>query len=355
MSTQTNQTNTKKNYIHKNCFSSGNLFLDKIIGGYSVGSTVLIKEDNYSYLYFALLKYFLGEGMVKNHQNFILYSNKIQAENLVESIPYKSTQVESLLNAKKINDCKENEMKIAWRYENIKYSNLVEDIAKSSEYIFDISRPIQENLKKKVISVNIEEDSQELPLISKLKKINQSLVAQLQEYLISQSNNDEENIAHVRVVIPSLFNEEDTQYLEEYEKSSNIAKIKSQLMALKNIARSINGVILLTINPSISLELENLFNYFIDYVLNIKGFTLEDDNLEDYNGLLTICKIPRINALKMIMHNIDTDIYGLILEKRKLVIEQVDIGIEIDRNTKVKEKDVKGHGNTDNQPVKIDY
>ena len=38
--------------------------------------------------------------------------------------------------------------------------------------------------------------------------------------------------------------------------------------------------------------------------------------------------------------DLETDTYGLIVEKRKIIIEKIDIGLEIDRNTKVKEKDL---------------
>ena len=38
--------------------------------------------------------------------------------------------------------------------------------------------------------------------------------------------------------------------------------------------------------------------------------------------------------------DLETDTYGLIVEKRKIIIEKIDIGLEIVRNTKVKEKDL---------------
>ena len=375
-----NSNNLKKTYIHKNCFSSGNLFMDKLVGGYSIGSTVLLIEDNYSKLYKEFLKYFIGEGMVKNHQNFIFHTNSIYVNELTKNIPYKSTQVESLLNAKKVNEnnnSSNNEaIKIAWRYENIKYSNLIDDIAKTSDYIFDISRPIQDKYKKEIIEVNLDNintnNNNKNKLVKKLENLNKEIVNKVQDFLnknyVNQENNNEEDkeneentdIKYVRLVIPSLINEEDLFDFDMNVLSSNdfeelLNNIKTNLMVLKNIARSTNGVVFVTvsgnlkdINSSVKETFNNrtakildLFMFFFDYVFSLKSFTLDENKIEDYNGLMYINKIPRISALKMVMHNIEADIYGLLLEKRKLIIEPVDIGIEIDRNTKVKEKDVK--------------
>ena len=327
----------KKNYVHKNCFSSGNLFLDKIIGGFSIGSSVVIYEDTNSKIYTNFIKYFMGEGVVKDQQNIILHSDDTLCDYLINNIPYKSTQVESLLNAKTVSDLKNEEMKIAWRYENIKYSNLLEDVIKSSEYIFDISRPIQDTYKdkKKTISCNLGEDT----FLKKLESLNKKLIKIAQENLFIENQGNEENenapIKYLRIILPNLYDSEEINV----DKDFNL--IKQQLMAFKNIVRSLNTVALITINHlNLNNKINSLFKYIFDYVLTIKGFIMEDDRLEDYDGILSINKIPRINSLKMNFHNIEADTFGIIVEKRKIIIEQVDIGLEIDRNTKVKEKDV---------------
>ncbi len=345
--------NIKKNFIPKNFFSSGNLFFDKIVGGLSVGSSVLIYEDNFSKIYKSLIHYFLGEAVVKDQQILIFHCDNNLCSSIIESVPYKSTQVESLLNAKKINEINSEEMKIAWRYENIKYSNLLEDIVKSSDYIFDLSRPIQENLKKNIISLNIEEKANDLKsnscmFIKKLIVLNEYLTKYAQEYLyISNSNDEESNIPvkYLRVICPGLFDNDDFTMSNQ-----NLFELKQQLMVLKNIYRSLNAVVMITINPlNVNNKLDAIFKYYFDYVFSIRGFIMDDEKIGDYDGIFSIKKIPRLNALKMNGHNIEADNYGIIQEKRKMIIEQIDIGVEIDRNTKVKEKDV-----TKDKKVKID-
>lgn len=328
----------KKSFIHKNCYSSGNLFLDKILGGFSVGSTVMLTEDSFSKIYQHFLSYFMAEGMVKDEQNFVFHTCEKELNKLLDSLPYKSSQVESLLNAKKINDLQNEEMKIAWRYENIKYSNLLEDVAKSSDYIFDLSRPMQFNFRKQLVTCNIGSDE---GLVGKLKNLNKFLIRLAQEYLSTPESkrvdeNGEEESKSIRIIVPSIVDSSDNTNLDD----QSIKEIKKQLMILKNVTRSLNGVVLLTFNSLIldsSKQLKNIFSFYLDYVLGINGFAMSNDRIEEYDGLLRISKIPRINSLRSLSHNLEADTFGIIVEKRKVIIEQVDIGVEIDRNTKVKD------------------
>lgn len=380
----------KKSYIHKNCLSTGNLFFDKIVGGFSLGTTVLLMQDSYSKMHTTFLRYFLAEGMVKNNKNIILHTNDLQTNSLVEKIPYKSTQVESLLNAKKISDVKNDEMKIAWRYESIQYSNIIEDIVQSAEYIFDISRPIQEEYRKNLEFVNVNKrfsknnDNEEInnknklcldSFTDKFDKVIKGITSLVQDHMsvmdnlqAEMENKEEEEVnnnsntaitttneakkenekekfnerCRVRIVVPDFFSFEDIQNMSSGNNiKETIMKLKARFMALKNIARATNGVIFLTANTmDLPENVKELMYYYFDYVFKINGFTLTNDKIEDYEGIFKIEKIPRISALKMPMHSIESDTYGLIMEKRKLIIEQVDIGVEIDRNTKVKEKDI---------------
>ena len=136
-------------------------------------------------------------------------------------------------------------------------------------------------------------------------------------------------------MIPNLF-----QYIQNSEIKIN--EIEIFLNILKNISRSINGHILITINRQIlnSKIVKNL-EYFSDYVLSIRSLLMVDnkDKVGNYDGILYIEKRPMINSLKPI--DIETDMFGILKDKRKIIIEKVDIGVEIDRNTKVKESDLK--------------
>ena len=64
----------------------------------------------------------------------------------------------------------------------------------------------------------------------------------------------------------------------------------------------------------------------------------EKEKVSNYDAIFHIEKMNWINNIKPL--DIETNIYGIIKDKRKVIIEKIDIGVEIDRNTKVKESDL---------------
>jgi hypothetical protein len=347
---------------NKNQLSTGNLFLDKLISGVSLGTIILLIEDDPSSIYESLLKYFIAEGIIKKQKIFYYYNNENSNQNIIEALPYKSTQVESIINAKRVNETKSNEMRIAWRYENIKYSTMLEDIVKSSEYVFDLSRQLQETylidknkslIKKNFIGEKVimnddnnnvndneknqnknENDYQQNP-IDYLRELTQGIIKDYQSFT---EDIEEDEIRICRFVAPNLFLN-DSNANKDFHTEEFITKFKVQLNCLKNVIRSTNGILFVTLNKDfVSNEIYKLLFYFSDYVFTLKSFTMDPQKMEDYDGLFYINKLPRVCNMKTI--ELETDTYGVIVEKRKLVIEKIDIGLEIDRNTKVKEKDL---------------
>jgi hypothetical protein len=328
-------TNTNTSLKNKNHLSSGNLFLDKIIGGISLGTIVLLNEDDPSNMYEHLIKYFIAEGIINENKIFLYYSDEKTATDIIQNLPYKSVQVDSILNAKRVMDSKTSDIKIAWRYENIQYSNLLEDIAKSSEYIFDLSRQLQDiyliDKNKDIIK-----QTQITPSFpDNLNEINTNIIKDYQNFT---STLGEDEIKFCRIVIPNLFSNDYNVSKKNIDKKI-LNELKIKLTIIKNLARSINGIVYLTVNKNfLNKDVYNLLNYFSDYVFSLKSFTLDPEKLQDYDGLLYINKLPRLTTLKTTL--METDTYGVIMEKRKMIIEKIDIGVEVDRNTKVKEKDI---------------
>ena len=64
----------------------------------------------------------------------------------------------------------------------------------------------------------------------------------------------------------------------------------------------------------------------------------DKEKVSNYDAIFHIEKANSINNIKPL--DIETNIYGIIKDKRKVVIEKIDVGVEIDRNTKVKECDL---------------
>ena len=323
--------------INKQILSTGNPFLDKIFnGGFQLGSIILLLEDTPSKLYQHFLRYNLAEGIISGDRILFYYGNKSTFDEVYNNLPYKSTQVENILNSQpmKIAEAKEDDknLKIAWRYENINYTNLIGELSKSLKYIFDLNRPLQDNLKmsiKKEIVITKQIDYNKkkdiLPFINEI-------IDDFQNFSYEENNTEE--IIYNRIYL--------TNFLEFVDnKKINFNEIYKALTALKSMARSLNGFVFITVNPIfLDKKIFNLLQYISDYVLNIKSLLMlpDKDKVSNYDAIFHIDKFNWINNIKPI--DIETNIYGIIKDKRKVIIEKIDVGVEIDRNTKVKHCDL---------------
>ena len=324
--------------INKQILSSGNPFLDKIFnGGFQLGSIILLLEDSPTKLYYQFLKYGIAEGIISGDRIMFYYGNKSTFEEVYNNLPYKSSQVENILNSQpvKVTDANEDNINShkAWRYENINYTNLIGELSKSLKYIFDLNRPLQDNLKlsiKKELIVTKHIDffkkNEILPFINE--------IVDDFENLSQEEKNNTEEIIYNRIYI--------TNFLEFADmKKINYTEIYKSLTALKNLARSLNGFIFITVNKELlDNKIFNLLQYISDYVLKIKPLLMVPDKekVSNYDAIFHIDKFNWINNIKPL--DIETNIYGIIKDKRKVIIEKIDIGVEIDRNTKVKQSDL---------------
>ena len=324
--------------INKQILSSGNPFLDKIFnGGFQLGSIILLLEDSPTKLYYQFLKYGIAEGIISGDRIMFYYGNKSTFEEVYNNLPYKSSQVENILNSQpvKVTDANEDNINShkAWRYENINYTNLIGELSKSLKYIFDLNRPLQDNLKlsiKKELIVTKHIDffkkNEILPFINE--------IVDDFENLSQEEKNNTEEIIYNRIYI--------TNFLEFANmKKINYTEIYKSLTALKNLARSLNGFVFITLNKELlDNKIFNLLQYISDYVLKIKPLLMipDKEKVSNYDAIFHIDKFNWINNIKPL--DIETNIYGIIKDKRKVIIEKIDIGVEIDRNTKVKQSDL---------------
>ena len=324
--------------INKQILSSGNPFLDKIFnGGFQLGSIILLLEDSPTKLYYQFLKYGIAEGIISGDRIMFYYGNKSTFEEVYNNLPYKSSQVENILNSQpvKVTDANEDNINShkAWRYENINYTNLIGELSKSLKYIFDLNRPLQDNLKlsiKKELIVTKHIDffkkNEILPFINE--------IVDDFENLSQEEKNNTEEIIYNRIYITNFLEFADMEKI-------NYTEIYKALTALKNLARSLNGFVFITLNKELlDNKIYNLLQYISDYVLKIKPLLMVPDKekVSNYDAIFHIDKFNWINNIKPL--DIETNIYGIIKDKRKVIIEKIDIGVEIDRNTKVKQSDL---------------
>ena len=324
--------------INKQILSSGNPFLDKIFnGGFQLGSIILLLEDSPTKLYYQFLKYGIAEGIISGDRIMFYYGNTSTFKEVYNNLPYKSSQVENILNSQpvKVTDANEDNINShkAWRYENINYTNLIGELSKSLKYIFDLNRPLQDNLKlsiKKELIVTKHIDffkkNEILPFINE--------IVDDFENLSQEEKNNTEEIIYNRIYITNFLEFADMEKI-------NYTEIYKSLTALKNLARSLNGFVFITVNKELlDNKIFNLLQYISDYVLKIKPLLMVPDKekVSNYDAIFHIDKFNWINNIKPL--DIETNIYGIIKDKRKVIIEKIDIGVEIDRNTKVKQSDL---------------
>ena len=340
--------------LNKQFLSSGNPFLDKIFnGGFQLGSIVLLLEDIPTKLYYQFLKYNIAEGVISDDKILFYYGNQNTYDEVYNNLPYKSSQVENILNSQqiKINEQKDkqndNSLKIAWRYENINYTNLIGDLSKSLKYIFDLSRPLQENFKNTAIN----KGNIICKYIDFFKQV--EIFPFINDIINDFQNITEENskINYYRLIISNFFDFYN-------EKKCNYNEIYIALNALKSMARSLNGYICITINKElINSKIFNILQNISDYILRIRPLLMVDEKekVSNYDAIFHIEKANWINNIKPL--DIETNIYGIIKDKRKVIIEKIDVGVEIDRNTKVKECDlVKTNiNNINNNSKELDF
>jgi hypothetical protein len=265
------------------------------------------------------------------------YGNTSTFEEVYNNLPYKSSQVENILNSQpvKVTDANEDNINShkAWRYENINYINLIGELSKSLKYIFDLNRPLQDNLKlsiKKELIVTKHIDffkkNEILPFINE--------IVDDFENLSQEEKNNTEEIIYNRIYITNFLEFADMEKI-------NYTGIYKSLTALKNLARSLNGFVFITLNKELlDNKIFNLLQYISDYVLKIKPLLMipDKEKVSNYDAIFHIDKFNWINNIKPL--DIETNIYGIIKDKRKVIIEKIDIGVEIDRNTKVKQSDL---------------
>ena len=343
--------------LNKQFLSSGNPFLDKIFnGGFQLGSIVLLLEDIPTKLYYNFLKYNIAEGIISGDKILFYYGNKNTYEEVYNNLPYKSTQVENILNSQqvKVNDQKEkqndNSLKIAWRYENINYTNLIGDLTKSLKYIFDLSRPLQDNFKNSSINKgNIITKHIDFFKLFEILPVVNDIINNFQNFNLEETDGSN-NINYSRIIISNFFEFYD-------EKKINYNEIYIALNALKSMARSLNGYVFITVNKELlNAKIFNLLQYISDYVLRIRPLLMVDEKekVSNYDAIFHIEKFNWINNIKPL--DIETNIYGLIKDKRKVIIEKIDVGVEIDRSTKVKESDLaKTSINSNSNSTDLDF
>ncbi|GAB0090174.1 Putative elongator complex protein 4 [Sergentomyia squamirostris] len=293
--------------------STGNTSLDHILGGgLPLGSILLIEEDKYTSYAKVLSRYFLSEGVYRNHSIF-LATKEDSPEDFIRKLP---GAVEESVEKSSVK-CDE-EMRIAWRYNDLPKVSLEQGSKK--DYHFDLSKVISEEDTKScdITTWNMDGD---------FSSLQDALTEKMAQKCFKLTDDENEQKKLLRICINSLgsplwwcpdnFHE----------------KLLTFLTLLKSITRNSCAVCLLTI-PShlfhcLKADLLVRVRNLVDYVVEIESFSGAETNVmyKEYHGLLHIHRIAAFGTLAP--SRPETFDLAFKLRRKKFVVEKLHLPPDI--------------------------
>ncbi|XP_065260021.1 elongator complex protein 4 [Emys orbicularis] len=136
--------------------SSGLPSLDCVLGGgLAVGTLLLIEEDKYGIYSNLLFKYFLAEGIVCGHNLFVASAKEDPAD-ILKELPaplfddVHKNQVDEKETAIKSKQESQESLKIAWRYQNLPKMEVSPAASARFGHYYDVSKTVSPELLKSI-------------------------------------------------------------------------------------------------------------------------------------------------------------------------------------------------------------
>ncbi|XP_015595052.1 elongator complex protein 4 [Cephus cinctus] len=318
--------------------STGIPSLDHVIGGgLPVGSILLIEEDTYNSYAKIMLKYFMAEGIVSSH-SLLIASRDTKPTQLLAELP--AVAVSSSTKSK--TQATDEQMKIAWRYQNMK----IVDASPTGGQVFGRFY----DLTKTMDSADIEhadiikwdgndlkckaESFENNAYVDLLKTVQETL--KHGQFLVSD-NPEKRKI--LRIAIQSLGSR---LWLCNTEESTRCDLLKF-LYCFRSLLRSSYAVATITV-PAQNFDntdaLVERIEHLSDTAVRLESFagSAKETNpiFRDYHGLLHIKKLSAFNTLAP--HNPESTDLAFKLRRKKFVIEVLHLPPELD-DTAQREQD----------------
>ncbi|XP_070549608.1 elongator complex protein 4-like isoform X2 [Ptychodera flava] len=252
--------------------STGVPSLDFVIGGgLAVGTVLLVEEDKYRSYADLLVKYFVAEGIISNHEIFLAAADK-DPEKIIKDLPHPLDDdlVKSVYEEREEAGDGAEKMKIAWRYEHLPKHQSNQGGVKFGHH-YDLSRTIDEELIKRVKCT-----------------------------------------CHCA-----------NKHLQEKKQLSMNPSYEDVIHSVQRQIRQGGYDSPTTEDAAFVRRLENL----CDTVVKLESFAGSEKEknpvYKEYHGLFTICKLPRLNSLTC--HMPDSLDLAFKLKRKKFTIEKLHL------------------------------
>ncbi|KAM7164342.1 elongator complex protein 4 isoform 2-T2 [Macrochelys suwanniensis] len=297
--------------------SSGLPSLDCVLGGgLAVGTLLLIEEDKYGIYSNLLFKYFLAEGIVCGHNLFVASAKEDPAD-ILKELPAPlfddghKNQVDEKETAIKSKQESQESMKIAWRYQNLPKIEVSPAASARFGHYYDVSKTVSPELLQS-IKWHRFFLPEEMSLHPEIKTCNMTygytrLLQSIQRIIYqegfdgSSPQKKQKNILRIGIQsLGSVLWGDDVCCADNPEDIHSLTKF---LYVLRGLLRMSLSACIITVpahliqNKAIMERVTNLS----DTVVGLESFIGSERETnplyKDYQGLIHVHQIPRLNSL----------------------------------------------------------
>ncbi|PIK57673.1 putative elongator complex protein 4-like [Apostichopus japonicus] len=311
------------------------------------------EEDTYGHHAHLLLRYFLAEGIMTDHQLFLASANE-DPEKILKNLPYPVEGDKLLAEDSKTGadmSSVSEPMKIAWRYECLPK---VQDSSTSHKFghSYDLSRTATSDLLSRVktgtfyLSEEMKKEKRSHPFLC---PTHQRLLERIEreikdgEFHLTENAQSKQSLNRtvLRIGLQSYGSTLwwDEGYSDKVETSTSLCRF---FHALRALLRNSLAVAMVTMPVHLLhdfVEVRRL-ERLCDAAVQIESFAGSEKEtnpiFQDYHGLLHIKHLPRLNSLTV--STPDSMDLGFKLKRKKLTIEKLHLPPEFSESASNRRK-----------------